>query len=85
MPRPQNDMIDYFIPCTCVRNNKQISIGVIESNARVQCSPYKTGAIEIKHCSKVFLAQVLVVDHTPLTIMTNYDEARLWIIKNPIP
>ena len=31
------------------------------------------------HCSKVSLAQgVIVVDHAPLTVMADYDEARLY-------
>ena len=36
------------------------------------------------HCSELSLAQGLVVDHAPPTIMASYDKALLWTTKNTV-
>ena len=50
-------------------------------------NPSKADIIGMKNfvrCSKVSLAQGLVVDHTPPTIVANYDKALLWMTKKTV-
>ena len=50
----------------------------------LQCNPSKADTIGTNHfirCSEVFLAQGLVVNHTPPTIAASYDKELLWMTK----
>ena len=54
------------------------------SKILVQQNPSKTDATGTKDFvlyNEVSLAQELVDDHAPLTIVPNYDGVRLWIMK----
>ena len=53
----------------------------------VEKNPSKADTIGTKNfvrCSKVSLAQGLVVDRAPPTIAASYDEALLWMMKDRI-
>ena len=50
----------------------------------IQWNPSKADTIGTKdfiHCSEVSLAQGLVIDHAPLTVVASYDKALPWMTK----
>ena len=49
----------------------------------IQWNPSKADTIGTKdvHCSEVSLAQGLVVDHAPPTVVARYDKALQWTMK----
>ena len=53
----------------------------------MQWNPSKVDTIGTKNfvrCREVSLAQELVVDHAPLTIVASYDKALLWTTKKTL-
>ena len=57
---------------------------LLDDSRSIQWNPSKVDTIRTKnfiHCSKVSLAQGLVVDHAPPTIVASYDKALLWTTK----
>ena len=53
----------------------------------IQWNPSEADTIGTKyfvHCSEVSLAQGLVVDHAPPTIVASYDKALLWTTKKTV-
>ena len=73
--------------CLCTSRAQVCSDSAEQLEIIVQWNPSITDTTGTKGFvlhSEVSFAQGVIVDHAPLTVVANYAEARLWIIKSVV-